>query len=148
MNNLLRASHVNIRVLEQTKTKLQFQNAPQSTIDEFHRNSTFLNVLDEGPHICRLVGDVYVHSGVQSESAGFLLRRHNAFIDQGSKSLAFADHNSLEAQLPAQNIVHPFLRAMGRDIFDVGIPGHHSESPILCNARSPWRKHVSTEHSI
>src|SRR5207253_11272130 len=101
------------------------------------RDFARMNVFDQGSHIRRLISDVYVYSRAQRQRTCFLLRGHDAFVNERGKAVTFADHKSLEAHFMTKNFCVPLLRAVLRDILYLRISRHNPQSPCL-ESRAPW----------
>src|ERR1700719_3404863 len=69
-------------------------------------------------------------------------------VDQRSKTPALAFDDSLELHLLPQYLSEPLLRSMRRNIFDLGVAGHHSEGVALRDRRTPWGKEVLTKRAL
>src|SRR3954471_4277992 len=118
-------------MLEQSQAEFKLQYTPYRAIDECHRNSAFLHTLNHRSHVSRFVRNVQIDASAERNSSCFLLRGDNALVEKSPKSLALADDDSPESQFLPQDIVHPLLGPVGRNVFDIGITSHYSERAIF-----------------
>src|SRR5438045_963946 len=135
-------------MLEQSQAEFKLQYTPHRAIDQGYGDPAFLHTFNQRSHVSRFVRDIQIDACAERKSSCLLLRGDDPLVDESSKSVALADNDSLKSQLLPQDIVHPLLRAVGRNVFNIGITGHYSERAVFGDGRYPRREYVATQGAL
>ena len=142
------AIHIDVGILEETQAKLQLQNPAHRAIHQRHGHASLFHVLDQRAHVGGLVGDVQIDAGLQGQRARFLLGGDNVLVNQCPEAAAFALHDSLEAHLLPQDIVHPLLGSVRGHVLDLRVSGHHTQTTGFGDSRAPGKQEVLAQRAL
>ena len=142
------ALHIDVGILEQAQAELQLENSAHGAIHQRHGDTALFHALDQRPHVSRLVGDIQIDSGFQTQLSGFLLGGHDVLVNHGGEAAAFALDDALETDLLPQNVVHPLHRGVRRHVFHFRITGHHAQAPGFGDGADPGRHEILAQATL